>query len=217
MSEKRDDTNQSEPKIVPIEKITKLIDDGSTFYKEKKYDLAIEACNSAINLAHDNSCLLSSLYSLRSTVYYAEKNYNNAIDDLTNAIKFDDHSIPSNTAILYGQRGLSHGMKGDYDLEIADYTQEIQIYPKAEAYIRRGDVYEEKDNIDLAIADYDSAIQLAPDNAEGYKKRGLMYALINDFQRAIADFEIALKINPDDTFIKGILEMTRLELEKLEE
>ena len=53
--------------------------------------------------------------------------------------------------------------KGDLDKAIADCAEAIRLNPRmAEAYNRRGSVYEKKGDLDKAIADYTEAIRLDP-------------------------------------------------------
>lgn len=128
---------------------------------------------------------------------YEKGEYEQAIDNLTNAI---DIKIDSSEHLeSYRYRGLSHHDLNNYDQAIADFTKAIEIDPKdAEAYSRRGFSYLDKLNFDSAIADFNEAIKINSQYAEAYLFRGMSHYAQNNHGEAIADFTEALEHDSTD-------------------
>lgn len=122
----------------------------------------------------------------------AQRNYDGAIADYTQAIALD----PKN-AMAYHNRGYAKRDKGDNDGAIADYTQVIALDPKfVTAYNNRGGSKGAKGDNDGAIADYTQAIALDPKNAMIYNNRGNAKQEKGDNDGAIADYTQAIAVDP---------------------
>jgi tetratricopeptide (TPR) repeat protein len=102
------------------------------------------------------------------------------------------------------QQGAQNQSSTD-NTQIDEYQKLINIYSvviwtdptNAEAYTKRGKVYEEKGDYDQAIADHNQAIQFNPNLAIAYTNRGLAYYRKGDYDRAIADHTQAIRLNPN--------------------
>jgi len=161
--------------------------------------------NATVTSLADFSSLLAEAYERRGSTYFRNGNYDRAITDLTQAIRFNP-----NSADAYGWRGEAYMGKDDFDRAIADFTQLIRLNPNSvRAYGRRGYAYMEKDDFDRAIADFTQAIRLDPNGADLYYYRGGVYSLKGDFDRAIADWETTLRLNPNHSGAKEFLEKAR--------
>jgi len=76
----------------------------------------------------------------------------------------------------YIDSGMEHGLNGNYDQAINDFTSAIKLdSSKYRVYVLRGMLYREKGLFDQAIADFSKAIQLNPLFAPAYDQRGLAY------------------------------------------
>jgi tetratricopeptide (TPR) repeat protein len=123
---------------------------------------------------------------------FDQKNYDGAIQELTEAIKLDPK-----LAEAYVYRSRSYNSKNDYDQGLSDANKAIQLNPKlALGYFARGRAYDGKNDIDYAITDYTEAIRLDPKFATAYVNRGLIFYTKNDYDRAITDYTEAIRIDP---------------------
>ena len=93
----------------------------------------------------------------RGAAWREKEEYENAIKDLTEAIRLDPQ------AATYNERGRAWHDKKDHDKAIEDYTEAIRLDPKlVVAFINRGIAWGRKKDYDKAIKDYDEAIRLDP-------------------------------------------------------
>ena len=146
----------------------------------------------------DNEIMISS-YNTRISVVYAArgdyhrnlKNYKQAIDDYTQAIKID----PKNPT-YYRDRGVAYDKLKNYKQAIDDYTQAIKIDDKnAIYYVGRGLAYFQLKDYKQAINDYSQAIKIDDKNAIYYNARGLTYLELKDYKQAIDDLTQAIKLD----------------------
>lgn len=134
---------------------------------------------------------LANAYNLRAQGNKARGNYDQAIADYTEALKFEDLR-----AERLNNRGIVYQDKGELELAIADYTEALKVDPKYSwAYNNRGNVFLDKGDIDRAIADYDEALKVTR-FAKAYINRGRASAAKKDLVRARTDLDEALRINP---------------------
>ncbi len=121
-----------------------------------------------------------------------------AIDRFSNALNQNtDSSSGLNESLIYFYRGNAYLAKGDYDLALADFNQNIKIQPTlAEAYSNRASIYIAKNDYTRALADANQAVKLKPDSAIAHNNRGVTYATTGNYDGAIADFSQTLKLIP---------------------
>jgi Flp pilus assembly protein TadD len=130
----------------------------------------------------------------RADEFTEKKDYDNAIKELTEAIKLD-----SDNAEHYGYRGNVYCEKADYAAGLNDFIKAIEIDSgNAEYYNNRGDVYYIQENYAAAIKDYTKAIELDPDNAVDYNHRGNAYRCQENYAAAIKDATKAIELAPDN-------------------
>ena len=90
----------------------------------------------------------------------------------------------------YLNRCLAQYDKRDWDEALSDCSKAIEIDPKvAQAFIKRGFVWQAKGKNDKAIADYDEAIRLDPKDAVAFVNRGIAWGAMGDNDRAIDDYD----------------------------
>ena len=153
-------------------------------------------------------------YYNRGNAYFRKRDYDKAIADYDNAIKFDPKYASERdleyAAIAYNNRGVVYSRKGDYDRAIADYDNAIKLDRKyAIAYNNRGIAYDEKGDYHQAIENLTEAIRVEDDHAATYLNRGGIYHAIGDstgdYTKAIEDYDNAVRLCPNyrTDFIDG--------------
>jgi lipoprotein NlpI len=155
-------------------------------------DERLAACTAAIEAAAGDWRSLAAAYAVRARVYLARKDFDHAIADYSQIIKYD----PQNRYV-YAHRGRAYAYNEDFDRAIADFGEEIRIEPTNEAvYVDRAVAYHRSGRISSAMSDYDHAIGLNPKSPLVYQSRGAVYLHEEDFDRAIDDFSQAIRLNP---------------------
>ena len=125
-------------------------------------DVALEACNRAINSGRYSGVDLSNAYMNRGAEWLKKGNYDRAIADSTTTIKL----FPKAT-IAYENRGLAWKIKGDFKKALADYSAAIRNDPENPGpYIKRASLREEQGDRAGAIADLRRALATKPDKSK---------------------------------------------------
>jgi len=134
---------------------------------------------------------LSIVYVTRGDAYSKLKEYKQAIDDYTQAIKID-----TQYADTYRSRGNVYWQLKEYKQAIDDYTQAIKIDPKnANYYARRGLTYLQLKDYKQAIDDYNQAIKIDNTKTIYYNLRGDAHFQLKDYKQAIDDYTQAIKLD----------------------
>ena len=122
--------------------------------------VAISDYTQAIALEQDHE-KLERLYFARGEAYESLKNYEQAIEDATQAIKL----IPKSRN--YYRRGHAYFNSGNYSKAISDFTKAIQINSDAFLYyLVRGLAYNELGEVEHAILDIKKALELKREDSE---------------------------------------------------
>ncbi|OFX74415.1 MAG: hypothetical protein A2X12_12265 [Bacteroidetes bacterium GWE2_29_8] len=122
---------------------------GVVYFDIKQYDKAIEFIDKSIQLNKDNQSIASQKYSYRGFANYYLKKYEDAANDLHNAVKINPKDIAS-----YTQRAIVLQAMNRFDLAIDNYTEAIKNNPSYIQFIndryrlnlklkRYGDAYED--------------------------------------------------------------------------
>ncbi|BAZ41171.1 TPR repeat-containing protein [Calothrix sp. NIES-4101] len=161
-----------------------------------------------INSQQDDEKLSFEEYYKQGHASYKIKNYEQAIEKFTQAIrKFPTY------AKAYVNRGNAHYNLKQYDAALSDYNQAVKINPnETKAYVSRGNTrlilaeYSSDPDKDYkeAIEDFNNAVRLNPGEVEALIRRGVVRAQIakysgesqGDYQKAIQDFNQALNLSP---------------------
>jgi tetratricopeptide (TPR) repeat protein len=95
----------------------------------------------------------------RGAAYWQQRDWDNAIPDLTETIRRDRNGLTRATTL--SMRGSAYAGKGDLDKAIADYTEALRLNPKmGGVYSDRAAAYEEKGEKAQAEADRTRAKEL---------------------------------------------------------
>jgi tetratricopeptide (TPR) repeat protein len=129
---------------------------------------------------------------MRGVAWRKKGEYDNAIKDLTEAIRLK----PGN-GTDYSIRGNAWRDKNEYNKAIADFTEAIRLDPKdAITFSNRGNAWYDKKEYDKAIADYTEAIRLDPKNVYAFYGRGGVWCAKREYDKAISDCTDAIRLDP---------------------
>lgn len=139
----------------------------------------------------------------RGIAYTAVENWEKAIGDFTESLKFN----PNDPAV-YANRSDAYRDNGDNDKAVADADQAIKLDPKyTRAYYLRGRAQYEKSDYDGAISSFIQTTKRNPKFEAAYYYRGRSYFHKADYKRAIADLTQSAKMDPnfaDTWFYRGL-------------
>ncbi len=136
-------------------------------------DVAIEACNRAINSGRYSGTDLANAYINRGAEMIQKKDYDRGISDENTAIKL----FPQST-LAHTNRGRAYQMKGDLARALADFSKAISFdRENPSAYVNRATVLEQQGNRKGAIADLKRALACKP-------IKGKFVNVESDFKRA---------------------------------
>lgn len=132
-------------------------------------------------------------YNLRGSAYYDKGEYDIAIADFDDALRFG----PPSGTILHN-RGNAYRGKGDFTKAIADYDAAIRLEPKSTfSFQNRGIAKEALGDLDGALADINQAIRLDPTLPQPLINRTAIWRAKGDLDRAIADGSEAIRLAKD--------------------
>jgi len=147
----------------------KLAREGADAAKSQDLDKAVDLLRKATNMDHKYADELSAVYQRRAYALAQTQNYQEAIQDYSEAIK-----IQPKDARIYEQRAAVEMKIYDYDKALADYSELIKLKPNEIRYLNyRAYIYETKDDIKNSMADNDQVLKIDPNNqeAKGRKQR----------------------------------------------
>ena len=125
---------------------------------QNKQIIFLSAINDFTKAIQCNSCYGDAYYN-RGSVYINLNEYDKAIDDFTNAIKYEKKD--SQFSASYFNRAFCREKKGEHNLAIVDYTKAIDKDEKnKDAYNNRGVIYAKMKNYDKALKDFTQALKI---------------------------------------------------------
>lgn len=141
--------------------------------KLNKKDEALATCEAAF-LKEPNNI---EIFKVRSKVYAAKNEYQNAVNDMTKVVVANPGEEGP-----YLLRADYYQKLGQYQNAIADYTKALQINPKnPDSYYKRAGSYEQMLNYKQAAKDYEYVMQLLPRDANAAK-------LMEDVKKKLYEF-----------------------------
>jgi tetratricopeptide (TPR) repeat protein len=163
-------------------------------------DEQIDGCTALINAGALTPQGFSIAYNLRGNAYVRKADYDRAIADFDQSVKFNP-----NYAKAFNNRGVAFRGKANYERAIEDFTKSISLNPDyVLAYANRADVYQRKGNYKAAIEDYGAVLRLAQQDPKQKPRveaaRNEMCwsrAVVGELQPALADCNEALREEPN--------------------
>ncbi len=121
---------------------------------------------------------------------YNAKDYENAVVDLTKAIKENSHLTDA-----YNYRGKSYIELRKIEEAIKDFDQVIKLAPhSADGYTGRAAAYATDAKWDKALPDLNKSIEINPNDWQTYTARAMVQYELKDKDAAYADLDKALKV-----------------------
>jgi len=150
------------------------------------------ARNVGLSLGFANSSERAKLYCESGIEHYEQKQYQEAINDFTQAIacqiKFGE---------AYGNRARAYFKLKRHGQAWQDCDRAIELNPKdAMAYTTRAGVKFQLRNYRQAIEDCDRAIELNPRLTKAYYYRGLALCQLKQYPAAVPNFSKVIQANP---------------------
>jgi len=123
--------------------------------------------------------------------------------------KVQPEQSPLSSAVEYLERANSHYMKHEYESQLNDLTQAIQLDPNlAEAYLQRGNLYSQNlpksfGGEEKAVVDWSRCLELKPNDCAARHNRALGYEQLRQYDNAIADYTTLIEGDTDYSHIIG--------------
>ncbi|MBX3518703.1 MAG: tetratricopeptide repeat protein [Xanthobacteraceae bacterium] len=115
----------------------------------------ISACSAALERGGLNKNDLSIVYSNRALGYMHQKQWDEAIADLSESLTID-----GTNQFAFNSRGQCWSNKKNYERAFADFDEALRLDPEfTGAYLNRGFTYQELGDTQKAIAQYRLALQ----------------------------------------------------------
>jgi len=150
--------------------IDDLLINALTFHNKNHFNEAIGQYTKILELKPEDT-IRSIIYKHRGMANFACSRYNEAIEDFTNALKFDEKSYK---ATYY--RGVVNSVLKQYLKAIDDYTLSLEINPyQSFCLFRRGQAYYHIGDYPQALSDCEKSLALEPQNESVRKFKDLLH------------------------------------------
>jgi len=145
----------------------RLAREGAEALKSNDFDKAVELLRKASDLDHKYTPDLAIAYERRGYGLVKNQQFQDAIQDYTEAIK-----IKSNEPRLYEERAYAEMKTYAYDKALADYAELIKLKPKEVRYYNfRAYIYEAKEDNKNSMAETEKVLQIDPNNQEAKERK----------------------------------------------
>lgn len=150
---------------------------------------ALADYNSALRVSPD---YVGALYG-RGKLKHQMGRRQEALSDIRRALTLE----PDYTDALLFQGDILLAEK-EYNQALLAYTQVLDQYKSARAYLKRGHVYRLLQEYGEALDDLGNALRLDPTLAEAWRERGLAQSGVGQFPQAFEDLNRAIRLAPMD-------------------
>lgn len=158
-------------------------DIGVGYFKEGKFDLALEEINACITNDNANS----ELYFFRARVYSRLGKFELALEDFD----YLTESEPYNPSYISDRAVVLHLLKRNEEAAV-EFDRALNLEPSNPyRYSSRAYFKDRIGDFQGAIEDYTKAIEMDPEDAVAYNNRGMVEEKMGYLSRAKKSFEIA--------------------------
>lgn len=166
---------------------------------DEKYDLALEACDKAIELQVSPSRYKYDAYRCKSGALQALQQFEPALDSLNLALDIS----PDNPADWMAQGELRYAL-GQYQPALESFNQAAalrkaqNLSPSSLLYNNRALVQLELGNHQLALEDVETAIGIDANYPTAWSTKGLILETVGQDEESLSAYDQATKIDPED-------------------
>lgn len=161
---------------------------GYALYRQKKYDLAIDAYRKSLQIRPENAIVHDNL----GSALREQKKFDEAIAAYQEAIKYNPKyaSAYNNLGyILYSQQKFQEAAK--------IYRQAVENNPNNSTFRNNlGNTLRELKQLDEAVKAYREATRLDPKNTSAFNNLGYSLYILKKFDEAIKAYRESIKIDP---------------------
>jgi putative GTP pyrophosphokinase len=164
-----DNDNSNAPVCYDNVSIDDLLVLALTAHNQKRFNEAISHYSKILDLEPAGD-ICSIIYKHRGMANFACSRYNEAINDFSNALKFDEKSYKAAYCC-----GIVHSVLKQYLQAIESYNLSLSIYPyQSFCLFRRAQAYYHIDDYMQALSDCEKSLALEPGNKSVIKFKGLL-------------------------------------------
>lgn len=166
---------------------------------DEKYDLALEACNKAIELQANPSRYKYDAYRCKAGALQALQQFALALDSLNKALSISPH----NPADWMAQGELRYAL-GQYQPALESFNKAAELrkaqnlLPSALLYNNRALVQLELGNHQLALEDIETAIKIDSNYTTAWSTKGLILETVGRDEESLVAYDKATELDPDD-------------------
>ena len=163
---------------------------GMLFYKQGKFDLALNDLNKAIELSPNEN---ANLYLNRGVIKYQLDDLRGTMADFDKVIELE----PKN-GTAYTNRGILRAQVGDVNKAIEDFSRVLALDPTDMMMLMyRGELFMQVNQYRKALNDFNVVAEEYPKYGPLYASRARAKQMLNDFKGAQLDNNTAMKLEHD--------------------
>lgn len=181
---------------------------------QERYDEALQALDSALELAGDDDAVRGALLTKQGSVHALMQDYDAAKDALSKALAIDPKDAQA--LILRAQIGIDQGDYAEAVKDLEGYlAQEDQ---DASIWTVMAQLYEAMGDYDKARESYEKAYQLDPESIANVLNSARNEYLLGNYEAAIQGYDAYLSLEDDADgtvhFLRGVAYMQLAEYQK---
>ncbi|MFP4548839.1 MAG: tetratricopeptide repeat protein [Fidelibacterota bacterium] len=169
--------------------VQKYLSEGNQLLQRRAYDRAEKKFKQALILDADQYMA----HYLLARSYYAQRNYQKALEAVDNCIDIHEEYIKA-----YTVKGNIYVKMNKMQDALATFREITEINPKyTSAWDKIGYIHYRMKNYDEAIPAYNEVIKLRPDYETPYENLGVIYSENKDWDKAIINLKKAAELSPE--------------------
>lgn len=169
---------------------------------DQKFDLALEACDKAIDLQVNPSHYKYEAYRCKAGALQELGRFEPALNSLNEAIKFDDNNAADFLAQGELRYALGHYRGALESLNKAIELRKLQkLSPSALMYNNRAFVQLELGKYELALEDVETAIEIDGKYVPAWSNKGLILETMEQNEASLEAYDTAIELDRQDYYV----------------